>query len=180
MIEGRHLSPFRVDVPATCRRADAAAVRARLGGRGGVDRPRLAYRDVASATNRTTLIAAIVPARTVTVHTVFCLQSRLALDAQRVLCALLNSYVANYLVRRRVTTHVTAGIIGRLPVPLVTRASPWFDELCGLAATLERQDDPAAAAHVQAAAADVYGSPRMTSRTCSGLFRWSLRTSARR
>jgi hypothetical protein len=157
VVEGRHLSPFRVDVPATCRHADLAAVRARLGGRNGVDRPRLAYRDVASATNRTTLIAAIVPARTVTVHTVFCLQSRLAVDAQRVLCALLNSYVANYLVRRRVTTHVTTSIIGRLPVPLVTRASPWFDELCGLAATLEHRDDPAAEADAQAAAADAYG-----------------------
>ena len=132
-------------------------MRARLGSRSGADRPRLAYRDVASATNRTTLIAAIVPARTVTVHTVFCLQSRLALDAQRVLCALLNSYVANYLVRRRVTTHVTASIISRLPVPLVTRASPLFDELCGLAATLERGDDPAATAVAQAAAAEAYG-----------------------
>ena len=129
VIEGRHLSPFRVDVPAGCGMPTPAAVRARLGGRGRRDRFRLAYRDVASATNRTTLIAAIVPARTVTVHTVFCLQSRLALDAQRVLCALLNSYPANYLVRRRVTTHVTASIIGRLPVPLVTRASPLFDEL---------------------------------------------------
>jgi hypothetical protein len=132
-------------------------VRARLGGRANVDRARLAYRDVASATNRTTLIAAIIPPHTVTVHTVFCLQTRLALDAQRVLCALLNSYVANYLVRRRVTTHVTAGIVSRLPVPLVTRTSPWFDQLCAAAATLECRDDPAAAAAAQAAAAEVYG-----------------------
>ncbi len=157
VIEGRHLSPFRVDVSAVRRHADASTVRARLGARGGVDRPRLAYRDVASATNRTTLIAAIVPARTVTVHTVFCLQARLALDAQRVLCALLNSYVANYLVRRRVATHVTVGIISRLPVPLVTRESPWFDELFVAAATLEGGDDAAAAAVVQAAAAQAYG-----------------------
>ena len=164
VIEGRHLSPFRVDVPAGCRHADPAAVRARLGGRGQADRPRLAYRDVASATNRTTLIAAIVPARTVTVHTVFCLRSRLALDAQRVLCALLNSYPANYLVRRRVTTHVTTSIIGRLPVPLVTRASPLFDELCGLAATLERGDDPVATARAQAAAAEAYGLSEQRSR----------------
>ena len=93
VIEGRHLAPFRVDVSAARRHADAGAAHERLGGRGALDRPRLAYRDVASATNRTTLIAAIVPSKTVTVHTVFCLQTRLALDAQRVLCALLNSYV---------------------------------------------------------------------------------------
>jgi hypothetical protein len=157
VLAGRHLSPFRVDVAAARRHADAGAVRARLGGRANVDRARLAYRDVASATNRTTLIAAIIPPHTVTVHTVFCLQTRLALDAQRVLCALLNSYVANYLVRRRVTTHVTAGIVSRLPVPLVTRSSAWFDRLCSAAATLERRDDPAAAAVAQAAAAEVYG-----------------------
>ena len=157
VIEGRHLSPFRVDVSAATRHADRSAARTRLGGRADIDRPRLAYRDVASASNRTTLIAAIVPARTVTVHTVFCLRTRLALDAQRVLCALLNSYVANYLVRRRVTTHVTAGIISRLPVPLVTRASSWFEELCGAASTLEGGADPAAAAVAQAAAAEAYG-----------------------
>ena len=157
VIEGRHLAPFRVDVGAARKHADAVAARARLGGRGAVDRPRLAYRDIASATNRTTLIAAIVPAKTVTVHTLFCLQTRLALDAQRVLCALLNSYVANYLVRRRVSTHVTAGIMGRLPVPLVTRMSPWFEPLYDAAATLERRDDVAASALVQATAAEVYG-----------------------
>lgn len=157
VIEGRHLSPFRVDVPGACRHADGRAVRQRLGARANIDRPRLAYRDVASATNRTTLIAAIVPARTVTVHTVFCLQTRLALDAQRVLCALLNSFVANYLVRRRVTTHVTAGILSRLPVPLVLPASPWFDQLAAAAATLEHRDDPEAWAVVQATSAEAYG-----------------------
>jgi hypothetical protein len=146
-----------VDVSAARRHADAGAAHERLGGRGALDRPRLAYRDIASATNRTTLIAAIVPSKTVTVHTVFCLQTRLALDAQRVLCALLNSYVANYLVRRRVSTHVTAGIMGRLPVPVVTRTSPWFATLCEAAATLERNDDDVASAVAQATSARAYG-----------------------
>lgn len=157
VIEGRHLSPFRVDVGAASRRADRAVVRARLGARSGVDRPRLAYRDVASATNRTTLIAAIVPARTVTVHTAFCLQTRLPLEAQRVLCALLNSYVANYLVRRRVTTHVTAGIVSRLPVPLLSPSSPAFEELAMLSAILEAGHDPVASVTVQTVAAEAYG-----------------------
>ncbi len=157
VIEGRHLAPFRVDVAGTCRHADAVAVRARLGGRARVDRPRLGYRDVAGAGNRTTLIAAILPAHTVSVHTVFCLRRRLRLDAQRVLCAMLNSYVANYLVRRRVSTHVTAGIIGRLPVPRVARPSPLFDELSAAAARLERGDDPEATLAVQAAATEAYG-----------------------
>ena len=40
------------------------------------DRLRLAYRDVASATNRLTLIAALLPPGTVSTHTVFCLKNR--------------------------------------------------------------------------------------------------------
>jgi hypothetical protein len=157
VIEGRHLSPFRVDLAAVGRYADSPATRARLGARANVDRPRLAYRDVASASNRTTLIAAIVPAGTVTVHTVFCLQSRLTLDAQRVLCALLNSYVANYLVRRRVVTHVTTAIISRLPVPLIGASSPQFSELLAAARVLQGAADAAAMAVAQAVAAEAYG-----------------------
>ena len=37
----------------------------------------LAYREVAAATNRLTLIAAILPADTITTHTVFCLKEPL-------------------------------------------------------------------------------------------------------
>ena len=96
----------------------AAPVAARLLDRARTfGRARLAFRDVASATNRTTLIAAIVPAGAVTTHTVFCLRSPLDASDQLVLCAMLNSYIANFLVRLRVTTHVTLAVMNRLPVP---------------------------------------------------------------
>ena len=95
-------------------------------------RARLAYRDVASATNRLTLIAAIVPARAVTTHTLFCLKTRLPLAEQHVLCALLNSFVANYLIRLRVNTHVTVALVSRLPVPVVRVGHPFFDRLSAL------------------------------------------------
>ena len=74
------------------------------------ERPRLAYRDVASATNRLTLIAAILPAGCVSTHTVFCLRTPLPRSAQHFLCGLFNSLVVNYLVRLRVTTHVTTAV----------------------------------------------------------------------
>jgi hypothetical protein len=80
---------------------------------------------VASATNRTTLIAAVLPARSASTHTLFCLKTPLPLHAQHLLCALLNSLVVNYLVRRRVTTHVTTAIVERLPVPSVADLGPW-------------------------------------------------------
>jgi hypothetical protein len=91
---------------------------------------------VASATNRLTLIAAIVPADAVTTHTLFCLKTPLGLDAQHVLCALLNSFVANYLIRFRVNTHVTASLMSRLRVPLVDRDIHEYRRLSTLARTL--------------------------------------------
>ncbi|MGE5359778.1 MAG: Eco57I restriction-modification methylase domain-containing protein [Bacteroidales bacterium] len=115
VVEGKHLSPFSVSLdnvrfhmsPAVARRLVGAAV----------GRARLAYRDVASATNRVTLIAAMLPAGCVSTHTVFCLATPLEEQAQWFLCGVMNSYVANYLVRMRVTTHVSASIVQRLPVP---------------------------------------------------------------
>ena len=124
-------------------------------------RARLAYRDVASATNRLTLIAAIVPARAVTTHTLFCLKTPLPLEAQHVLCGLLNSYVANYLVRFRVNTHVTASLMSRLPVPFVESDDPAFDRIAALVRTLLKGQTPVEEmeeyAELQAIVAQLYG-----------------------
>ena len=139
VVEGKQIDQFRVSV-------DRSNYQLAPGARDRVPRrARLAYRDVASATNRLTLIAAIVPARAITTHTLFCLNAPLPLDAQFVLCGLLNSYVANYLVRFRVNTHVTASLMSRLAVPFVGPDNPLFgriealvrDLLQGQAATEE-------------------------------------------
>ena len=50
-------------------------------------RPRLAYRDVAGATNQLTLIAALLPAGCVSTHTVFCLRTPIAARAISSCCA---------------------------------------------------------------------------------------------
>jgi hypothetical protein len=117
VVEGKHVDPFDVRLQdCEFRVADEA----RLPGRElreTVRRHRLAYRDVASATNRLTLIAAIVPPGAVTVHTLFCLKTSMNIDDQVVLCCLLNSFVANYLVRLWVTTHLGTATVERLPVP---------------------------------------------------------------
>ena len=117
VLEGKHVEPFQVRAPADVRRLPTAAAARLLDEARTWGRPRLAYRDVASATNRLTLITAIIPRGHVTVHTLFCLKTPLALRDQEFLCGVLNSFVANYLVRQRVTTHVTARIMSRLPVP---------------------------------------------------------------
>jgi hypothetical protein len=156
VVEGKQIEPFRaavershLELPAG---ADPAARVAR--------RARLAYRDVASATNRLTLIAAIVPARAVTTHTLFCLKTPLPIADQQALCALLNSFVANYLVRLRVNTHVTTSLLSRLPVPFPGPQSTAHARLAALSATLAATtgniEESEAYAELQALAARLY------------------------
>ena len=138
VLEGKQIEPFR-SFPDRCRYQLADGEMA-----SGVPRRcRLAYRDIASATNRLTLIAAVAPARVVTTHTLFCLKTPLPADAQHVLCALLNSFVANYLVRLRVNTHVTVALVSRLPMPVVTALDPDFAKLAELSRALARSPGPA-------------------------------------
>jgi hypothetical protein len=161
VIEGKHLTPFAVDRKAVTLRIGAGVAARLLHSRTTFARPRLAFRDVASATNRTTLIAAIVPGGCVTTHTLFCLRSPLDMNAQLVLCALFNSYAANFLVRLRVSTHVSLAVMDALPVPRIVAGSALEQELLQCARTLTA--DPAhrgAAANMHAAAACAYGLTR--------------------
>ncbi len=135
VLEGKQIEPFRAST-ASCRHGWPDEGTARTIAR----RARLAYRDIASATNRLTLIAAIVPPRAVTTHTLFCLKTSLSQDAQHVLCALLNSLVANYLVRMRVNTHVTVALVSRLPVPMIAPQDPSFATLASLSRALTRSN----------------------------------------
>src|SRR4029077_9836042 len=115
VVEGKMVDPFRVRLDAVRFRMEMREADRRLGARHR--QPRLAYRDVASATNRLTLIAAMLPARCVSTHTVFCLKTPLSRLEQEFLCGLFNSFVLNYFVRLRVPTHVTTAVVERLPVP---------------------------------------------------------------
>ncbi len=155
IIEGKQIEPFRVHIDRSRYQLKSEApdrIRRHV---------RLAYRDVASATNRLTLIAALVPARVVTTHTLFCLKTAVPLDAQHVLCGLLNSYVANHQIRFRVNTHVTASLISRLPVPVVGAGHPAFNRIAALvrslmatSASVEEMDEYA---ELQALIARLYG-----------------------
>jgi hypothetical protein len=137
VVEGKHLHPFRVDVGAAANRIPRAAAARLLDRKRTFGRPRVAYREVASSTNRLTLIAAIIPMDVVTTHTLFCVKEALDQDSQRYLCAVLNSFVANYFIRMRVSTHVSAGIIDRLRAPLPQRHSQRFREIVDLSAAFE-------------------------------------------
>jgi hypothetical protein len=159
VVEGKHVDPFHVRLEASAFRVAHETDLPGSALQEAVRRHRLAYRDVASATNRLTLISAIVPPGAVTVHTLFCLKGAVPLDDQAVLCCLLNSFVANYLVRLWVTTHLGTATVERLPVPKPP-ASSWVNcRLRDLGHELLRAGGcrPAAYAEVQGLAAALYG-----------------------
>jgi hypothetical protein len=73
----------------------------------------------------------------------------------------MNSFVANYLIRLRVNTHVTVALVSRLPVPLLTSRHRAFDRLASLSRALGDAGGPVEEMHeyaeAQALAAHVYG-----------------------
>ncbi|NOT27327.1 MAG: N-6 DNA methylase [Acidobacteria bacterium] len=156
VLEGKQIDAFRVSVGSS-RYELRSGARVKDIAR----RSRLGFRDVASATNKLTLIAAVLPARAVTTHTLSCLKTPLSADGQHVLCALMNSFVANYLVRLRVNTHVTVALVSRLPVPLVPNTAAPFAQLARLARALTAGNSPAEDMPeypaLQALAARLYG-----------------------
>jgi hypothetical protein len=154
IVEGKQIEPFAVRLERS-RWSIARAQAARLLG-DRHRRARLAYRDVASATNRRTLIAAILPANVVSTHTLFCLKRALPLRQQCFLCGVLNSLVVNYLVRLRVTTHVSTAIVERLPIPLRDAAPSAVDDIAAAAARLARGWDENVAASLEARVARLY------------------------
>jgi hypothetical protein len=154
VVEGKLIDPHRVrldDARWSIAKRDANRL---LGERH--QRWRLAYRDVASPTNRLTLIAALLAPGTVSTHTVFCLRTMLPLRAQRFLCGMFNSLVVNFLVRLRVTTHVTTAIVERLPIPLAEEAGPAYEEAGSITRALSRRPEPALEARMNALVAKLY------------------------
>jgi hypothetical protein len=158
VIDGKHIRPFSADprqaryhIPVTAADRSPALRRAHR-------RPRLAYRDVTSSTNRVTLIAAIVPRGVLTTHTLFCSREPLEPEVLLFLCGMLNSFVANYIVRLQVGTHVTASLMSRLPVPRPSRSTPAFSRIAALADALRlAPGNVGAHAELQASAARLYG-----------------------
>jgi Eco57I restriction-modification methylase len=155
VVDGKHIEPFRVALAAIHRSVRAADAR-RLLRSARHTQARLAYRDVAGATNRVTLIAAVLPAGCVSTHTVFCLRTELPRRAHDFLCGLFNSLVVNYLVRMRVSTHVTTAIVEQLPIPTEEAAPAAFRDIAGLARLLARRHDHLAFARLNACVARLY------------------------
>jgi hypothetical protein len=161
VLEGKLIEPFAVHVDRARLHIDPTVARKILGARAAFSQPRLGYREVAASTNRLTLIAAIIPANAVTTHTIFCVRDRLEDTTQWFLCGMFNSFVANYLVRLRGGTHVTAATIDLLRVPKPARTDPSLHAIAALARQLSgNPEEPHAYVQLQAHAAWLYGLSR--------------------
>jgi Eco57I restriction-modification methylase len=156
VLEGKHIEPFLVHVERSKYKIPENTAAEILGPSRSFRRARLAYRDVASATNRLSLIAAVLPPGVVTTHSLFCLKTWLTDVEQAFLCGMLNSYVANYLVRQVMTTHLGSTTVEALRVPKPTRESPLFLEIVDLANDLSQRPSHHHMARLQAAAAKLY------------------------
>jgi hypothetical protein len=156
VLEGKQIQPFVAHVDRATKYI-GKTIATRLLHANTFASPRLAYRDVASASNRLTLIAAVIPGGVVTTHTLFCLKGRVGRDLHVFLCGILNSFVANYLVRMRVGTHVTVSIIERLPVPQPATDSLDFRRIVSLTDRVITTQSPRAIADIQAFVAHLYG-----------------------
>lgn len=153
ILEGKHLEPYFARVSDATQFIDRRRAERLLAGRARIDSPRLAYREVAAATNTPTLIAAVLPAGVVTTHTIFCLRHPADEALQWFLCGIFNSFVANYLVRLRRGTHLPAATIHQLPVPVLPRNSDDFSLIGSLARTAYDSDASRAEVHARSARA---------------------------
>ncbi|MHB1559594.1 MAG: Eco57I restriction-modification methylase domain-containing protein [Isosphaeraceae bacterium] len=93
---------------------------------------RLAFRDVARNTDSRTAIMTMLPPRVFCNHPLpYVVVTGAGLseyDYERalVLCAIVNSFVADYILRQRVTAHLTFFILGQLPMPRLAKTDPDF------------------------------------------------------
>jgi len=160
VVEGKHLRPFGVALESVERFIAPGAAAARLGASASYGMARVCYRDVASFSNRLTLIAALLPPGVVSTHTVFCTKRPVPPPEAWCLVGLLNSLVANYLVRLQMSTHVTTALMARLPVPRPGPGSSELREVAALAEHLSRcsiEGDPESYARLNTIAAHLYG-----------------------
>jgi hypothetical protein len=99
---------------------------------------RVVHRRIASTTNERTLIAAIVsPNSACEVNATVILINGSDEERTKVyVCALLNSFILDYIIRYKVTTTLNMFYVYQLPVPRLTAGNPYFEAMVARAAVL--------------------------------------------
>jgi len=154
VLEGKHVSAFAVSSDTRWRVTRERA--AQLLPNRSFDRARVGYRDVSGVGNQRSLIAAVIPSGCVTTHTIFCLRTEAEPAAHQFLCALLNSFVLNFVARLLMGGHMTTSLVESLPAPRWT-SSPEQRRLGLLAERLSRRPTARVAIALETRVARLFG-----------------------
>ena len=103
------------------------------------DQYRLVWRDITNATNSRTLISTILPPNVFVGRTLNCINAVIfngkeyvhPLTVEELVClsTFLNSFVVDFIVRHRVTLHVTHFNMKELPIPRLSKKDKYFTEI---------------------------------------------------
>ncbi len=134
LYEGKMINQFQHGLVAPKYWIDEREARAALLGRDkdvgqelAYENYRLAFRDVARNTDARTAIMTMLPPRVFCNHPLPYVvvttppSSEYDFPSALVFCAIVNSFVADYLLRQRVTAHLTFFLLSQLPVPRVVK-----------------------------------------------------------
>jgi hypothetical protein len=118
---------------------------------------RLCFRDIARATDDRTMIACMMPPGNVLGHTATVEKTprTRSLDDALTLCAVLNSFSFDWLVRQKASTHLSLYMLDGLPMPSLSKADCRI--LADATRRLSRAKSPQLRAHVDAIVARAYG-----------------------
>lgn len=103
---------------------------------------RLGFRDIAASTNERTMISTIIPrtfhGNKIPATKIFNENGERLIDnsSQLFVCAVWNSFVIDWLLRRKITTTLNYFYIYQLPVPRLIEGDRYFDEIVERAAKL--------------------------------------------
>ncbi|MBS0638757.1 MAG: N-6 DNA methylase [Proteobacteria bacterium] len=120
---------------------------------------RLAFRDIARSNDERTMIAFLAPPGVVFGHTATVEKTPWARPAEHalLLCALLNSFCFDWLVRQKAATHLSLYILDALPVPDLNGAQRRFLANAAHRLSVAKVRDDPLRANVDAVIAQAYG-----------------------
>jgi hypothetical protein len=103
--------------------------------------PRIAFRDVARATDSRTTICALIPGNNVLVHLApYLLRRRGDATAEAYLLGVLSGIPLDWYARRYVEVHLTAGLMRSFPVPRPLKDDPLFRRVVEIAGRMAAVD----------------------------------------
>ncbi len=96
---------------------------------------RLVFRDIARSTDERSLIAAVIPPNVFAGNTVI-VEKHTHGTKMLFLLTVLNSFCEDYIIRHKISTHVSMFYAYQLPMPRLTAGNPYFDAIVPRAARL--------------------------------------------